>query len=51
MKEYAGQRKVSKDIEKALKKEKSRKKSNAKKAKFKSICYYAKLLNKNTKKL
>lgn len=45
--EYAGQIKVSKDIEKRLKKEKSAKKSNDKKAESKRIHYYAKLMNKN----
>lgn len=44
---YAGQNKVSKDIEKRLKKEKSAKKSNEAKAKTKKLHYYAKLISKN----
>jgi len=44
---YAGQRKVNRDIDKALKKAESSKKSNAKKAKQKSAYYYAKLISKN----
>ncbi len=47
---YAGQKKVSKDIDKKLKKEKSAKKSNEKKAKTKKTHYYAKLLAKNNEK-
>lgn len=44
---YAGKKKVSKDIEKALKKEKSSTKYNEKKNKLKKAFYYAKLRNKN----
>lgn len=44
---YAGQKKVGKDIEKKLNKEKSAKKSNDKKDKMKKAYYYAKLLAKN----
>lgn len=44
---YAGQRKVEKDIDKKLKKEKSAEKSNLRKAKMNEVYYYAKLLNKN----
>jgi len=45
--EYAGLKKVGKDIEKKLKREKSAKKSNEKRAKANEIYYYAKLLAKN----
>lgn len=45
--EYAGQKKVSKDIEKKLKKEKSSAKSNEKKAELNKLHYYTKLINKN----
>lgn len=45
--EYAGQKKVSKDIEKRLKKEKASAKSNKKKAELNKLNYYAKLINKN----
>lgn len=44
---YAGQRKVSKDIEKKVKREKANKKSNEKKAKIKKMQYYAKIMSKN----
>lgn len=47
MTEYAGQKKVGKDIEKKVKREKSAKKSNDKKAKQKKTFYYAKLMQKN----
>ena len=47
MEKYAGQRKVSNDIDKKLKREKSAKKSNAKKRKAQKLFYYAKLINKN----
>jgi len=46
---YAGHKKVFKDNERKLKKEKSREKSNSKKANLKKAYYYAKLLNKNNK--
>jgi len=42
---YAGQKKVSNDIDKALKKEKSSAKSQAKKRDQKKALYYAKLKN------
>lgn len=46
---YAGLKKVFNDIDKKLKKEKSSKKSNEKKAKMQKVNYYAKLLAKNKK--
>jgi hypothetical protein len=46
---YAGQIKISNEIEKKIKKEKSSKKSNAKKANTKKVYYYAKLLNLSRK--
>ncbi len=44
---YAGQKKVGRDIEKRLKKEKSSNKSNDKKSKTSKLHYYAKLIYKN----
>lgn len=44
---YAGQRKVSRDIDKKLKKATSSKKSNDKKAETKKMHYYATLMAKN----
>ena len=49
MDKYAGQKKVSNDIDKKLKKELSSKKANAKKAELNKLYYYAKLLAKNQK--
>lgn len=50
MSQYAGQRKVSSDIQKKIKRDKASAKSNEKKSKLKSIFYYAKLINKNRMK-
>lgn len=47
MGKYAGQKKVAKDVDKKMKREKSAKKSNDKKSELKKIFYYAKLMNKN----
>lgn len=44
---YAAQRKRDRDIEKAIKREKSAQKSNDKKRKMRKIYYYARLKNKN----
>lgn len=44
---YAGQKKVEKDIERKLRKERSSEKSNDKKKKQQSIWYYTKILKKN----
>ena len=44
---YAGQKKLFKDIERKIKAEKSRSKSNEKKRKLQSAYYYAKLIKKN----
>lgn len=44
---YAGQKKKSNDIAKALKKEKGRAKSNEKTKSQKKLYYYSKLIHKN----
>ena len=45
--EYAGQKKVSADINKRIKQEASAQNSNTKKSEFAKIHYYSKLVNKN----
>jgi hypothetical protein len=44
---YAGQKKVGKDIERALKNTKSRTKSDQKKRELQKLFYIAKLIKKN----
>ncbi len=46
---YAGQKKVSRDIDKKVKREKSATKSNEKKREQQKLNYYSKLISKNKK--
>ena len=49
MAKYAGQRKRNRDIDKAIKRDESRKSSDQKKNATKKLYFYAKLRKKNSK--